>query len=109
MDRESVESVDKIVVRDYLKTNAQMNTFRWCCKKFGISTYNVQVDASRLKHKRVVISVPELKSFLSKAQKSVDTRSVTFHSCEGLEGGICNVIALLNNALDNLNTKEHKC
>lgn len=103
------KSVDKIVVRDYLKTNAQMNAFRWCCKKFGISTYNAQVDTSGFKHKRMVISVPELKLLLSRAQKSVDTRSVTFHTCEGLEGGICNVIALLNNALDNLNTKERKC
>lgn len=107
MDRS--KSVDKIVVRDYLKNNAQMNAFRWYCKKFGISTYNTQVDTSGFKHKRMVISVPELKLFLSKAQKSVDTRSVTFHSCEGLGGGICNVIALLSSALDNLNTKERKC
>ena len=105
----SSKSVDKIVVRDYLKNDAQMSAFRWYCKKFGISTYNTQVNTSGFKHKRMVISVPELRLFLSKAQKSVETRSVTFHTCEGLEGGICNVIALLTNALDNLNTKERKC
>lgn len=98
-----------IVVRDYLKTSAQMNAFRWYCKKFGISTYNTQVDTSGFKHKRMVISPAELKAFLRKAQESIDTRSVTFHTCEGLEGGICNVIALLNIALENINTKENKC
>lgn len=99
---------NKIVVREYLKTRSQVVGFRNYCKRFGISTSVARVTTEGVRHNALLISIPELKLFLNKAQKSIDEKG-SFHTCEGLDGGMHNIVALLTEALNNFNSKEKEC